>query len=102
MDNQVNEAVQAIEFANAKVDLAKALQRLKDNPDWKLVIEKGYFDNWALTQIRNVGSYNAEQTKGYLEQAKARGILDDYLYTVEQEGNMAKDALPELHKEIEE
>jgi hypothetical protein len=102
MNDEVNEAAKALEFAHAKVDIAKALQRLRNSSDWKLVVEKGYFDDWALTQIRNVGGYGPEQLKGYVEQAKARGIFDDYLYNIEQEGSMAKEALPSLIAETEE
>ena len=102
MENQEVELAKAIEFAEKQVELAEALQRLQSNPDWQLVIEKRYFDDWAKTQVRNVGQYGPEQRKGFLEQAISRGHFDDYLYGIIQDGQVAKDTLPELRAAREE
>ena len=100
MEEQVTDLAKAIEFAEKQVGLAEAVQRLQSNPDWQLVIEKRYFDDWAKTQVRNIGSYNMEQRKGYLEQAIARGILDDFIWHILEDGKAAKEALPSLKEEM--
>ena len=97
---QTVDTEQALAFAQKKKEVAEALKRLRATEDWKLIIEKGYFEDWALTQIRNVGGYNQDQRRGYLEQSIARGILDDYLYAIEEEGKMASDVIPQLKEEL--
>ena len=101
MDNQEIDLAKAIEFAEKQVELAEAVQRLQNNPDWQLVIDKRYMDDWAKTQVRNVGQYGPEQRKGFLEQAISRGHFDDFIYGIIQDGMAAKEALPELKKEYE-
>lgn len=101
MDNQELDLAKAIEFAEKQVELAEAVQRLQSNPDWQLIIDKRYMDDWARTQVRNVGQYNQDQRRGFLEQAMARGIFDDFIYGVVEDGKAAKAALPELKAELE-
>ena len=99
MENQDVELAAALDFVDSQIELAEALQRLKNNPDFKLVFEKRFVNDWALTQIANVGMYNMEARKGYLEQAIARGIFSAFMYEIEEDGKKAVEARRELSKE---
>jgi hypothetical protein len=99
MENQGQELVEAKNFMNHKIELAEALQRLQANPDWQLVIDTHFIKDWALTQINNVGVYNQDQRRGYLEQAMARGIFNQEMHDIIEDGRMAKQALAEIKNE---
>jgi hypothetical protein len=100
MENQGQELVEAKNYMESKVKLAEALQRLQANPDWQLVIDTHFIKDWALTQINNVGAYNQDQRRGYLEQAMARGIFNQEMYDIIEDGRMAKDALNEINQDL--
>jgi len=102
MENQEVDLAKALEFVEAQIALAEAIQRLKNNPDFKLVFEKRYVTDWSLTQTANFSSYNPEQRKGYMEQLLARSIFSDYIYEIEEDGRTAKDARVEIRNELDE
>ena len=96
MENQEVDLAQAMQFVDAKIALAEAMQRLEKNPDFDLLFIKGFVEDWALTQIANVGVYNADQRRGYLEQSIARGTFSQYCYDIVEDGRSAKMARPEI------
>ena len=102
MENQEVDLAKALEFAEAKVALAEAVQRLEQNKDFIAIIRDGFIKDFALTQVANCGTYDDTQTRGFVMGMKARGILDDYLYAMYQEGIMAKDSLSDIRAEMEE
>jgi len=102
MENQEVDLAKALEFVEAQVLLAEAMQRLKSNPDFQLVFEKKYVTDWSLTQTANFSRYNPEQRKGYMEQLIARSIFSDYVYEIEEDGRAAKAARAEIRADINE
>jgi hypothetical protein len=101
MENQGQELVEAKGYLEKQVALAEALQRLQHNPDWKLLIEDVYVRDWALTQINNLAVYNQDQRRGYLEQAMARSVFNQFIYEISEGGKMAKEGLAEIKQELE-
>jgi len=101
MENQSQELAEAMSYVDKQIEIAEALQRLRHNKDWQLLIEQVFIRDWALTQINNLAVYNQDQRRGYLEQAMARGIFNQFLHEVEEGGKMAKEAKAEIKKEME-
>ena len=101
MKDQSQEQVEALNYLEKQVELAEALQRLRQNKDWQFLIEQVYVRDWALTQIENLAVYNQDQRRGYLEQAMARGIFNQFLYEIEEQGKIAKEAKAEIKKDME-
>jgi hypothetical protein len=101
MKDQSQELVEAMDYVDKKIAVAEALQRLMNNPDWQLVIDEVFVKNWALTQINNLAVYNQEQRRGYLEQAMARGVFNQFIYETVEDGKIAKTQKSELQQEME-
>lgn len=89
----------AIDNAQSHVDLGMAMKRLQENPDFKLVFESKFMDNWSGTQIRNCSVYDAEQRKGVLEQMVARSIHFQFIQEILEYGRAAKDVITELQED---
>lgn len=91
--------VQSIEDLQTKIEFGRAMKRLQDNPDFKLVFEKGFVENWALTQVYNVSTYAPTQRGAVMEQMLARSIFAVYCDDVVASGNIA---VEELREQLEE
>jgi hypothetical protein len=89
--NQVQTTERTLDYW---VDMAEALARLKQNPDFQKVIEQGYFKDkavsgvsiLALDQIKN-NNRRADVMEGLV----AISALQDHFYTIEAMSAMAKD-----------
>lgn len=88
-----------IESAHEAVAKAEALERLQDNPDFKLVIKEGYFvkESCRLIRARGLRSANFETQENMrvLIERDMEGIstLGAYFGLIFQEGNAAAEAL---------
>jgi len=96
------ELAQAIASAERAVELAQAVNRLKQNEDFMKVFHQKFIVDWALTQMNLVGTMNMDQRRGYLEQAMARGVFTDFVDDISESGRMAIDALSELKEDRDE
>jgi len=86
-------------FLKEKVELAKKMQRLNDNQDFKDIFGEGYVEAYALTQVANCGSYNPDQLRGMASNMVARGKFVDYVTQVIEEGQMAVIELSDIDNE---
>ena len=100
--NGQEELAQAIASAERAVDLAQAVNRLKQNKDFMDVFHQKFVVDWALTQMSLVGTMSMDQRRGYVEQAMARGVFTDFIDDITESGRMALDGLAELKDERDE
>lgn len=75
-----------------KVDLGRALQRLKANPDYKEIIEKGFFRDLALSKVY-------AYTQGKENEILAFKGLYEYLNAIETDAVSAKETLKDHNGE---
>ena len=77
------------------VELGNALNRLRENRDFQLVIEKGYLQDTAVRVTSALANPNAEHKRNtFLEQLLAISHLQQYLRavaTMAQEGKYTLD-----------
>jgi len=82
-----------VDNRQVQVDRGLAMVRLLNNDDFKLVFEKHYLEDWALTQVHNVSVYENSSRGPVMEQMLARSIFSVFCSDVVAEGNIAKDDL---------
>ncbi len=76
---------------NRLIELGDAAQKMMDTPEFKMVIEDEYINNFALTQVLNAAGYNDEQKRGFMQQTVARSTLALFLDGLVTEADEAKD-----------
>ena len=89
--NQSNTANEPVTYWVAQ---AEALERLEKNPDFKLVIEEGYFKDRAVSGVSILASdqvKNAGKRTDVMEGLIAISALQDHLQTVHAMGQAIKD-----------
>jgi len=91
---------QSVEDLETKIEFGRAMKRLQENPDFKLVFEKGFVENWALTQVYNVSTYAPASRGPVMEQMLARSIFSVYCDDVIASGNIAVEELREQQEEV--
>ena len=84
-----------------EVERGQAMLRLLNNEDFKMVFEKHYLEDWALTQVHNVSVYENSSRGPVMEQMLARSIFSVFCSDVVAEGNIAKDDLNSEAEEVE-
>lgn len=92
-EQEIQEIEVNIEQAKAWVEMVDALDRLQENPDFKLVITEGYLEKEAirLTHLRGNPAMNTpEQQASVLKEIDGIGAFLGYLRTVYQQGDWAK------------
>ena len=94
--HRVEAEISKFEEANK---LAKALDRLRDNPDFKLIIETGYCTKYLDALVRSLAivsnEANVNQTN---RQIAGIGSLNHYLDTIENNGRIAESELETLYQ----
>ena len=90
----------SIEQAQEAIDIADAYQRLRENPDFKLLIEKHYMRDFAARLVLLRGDYNlsAEDRVENLKDIDAVGSFVSFLRTIVFNANRAKDAIAEAER----
>lgn len=83
-----------------EIQLAESLKRLKQNSDYKLLIEELFLDNGAINLAKNINVVRDKDE--IIEQIKARGYLYRFLMDIENDGIASIEALKELQEEGEE
>jgi hypothetical protein len=95
-----------IQEAQAYVDAANALLKLKDNREFKKVIMKGYFEEEAVRLVHLKADSNMQtpdMQKSLDKQIEAIGSFSNYLNTVLYKAEMARktiEAEEEAREEI--
>jgi len=83
----------SIATAKKKVELGLALGRLKNNPDFKLLITNEYLTNYAVHLVKNRASFGMQEPRDQAfinDQLTGIGHLDQFLrYTVQEGANAA-------------
>jgi hypothetical protein len=96
MSNTIEEIDLSIKDAKKIVERGNALERLRSNKDFKLVVSDGYFEKEAVRLVHLKSDPNMqsdERQKAILSQLDAIGALNQYFNTVFQLANMAEKAI---------
>lgn len=83
--NQIKDIEQNILKSKATVERGLALQRLKANKDFKLVVLEGYFKDEAVRLVHlkaDPAMQTEDKQKSVLNQIDAIGAVSSYLQTV--------------------
>lgn len=95
-----NETIQAIEDnikqARKIVEVGEALERLKNNRDFKRVIVEGYFEQEAIRLVHLKSDQNVQSPdmqKSIMSQIDAIGAISQYFSTVLHKASIARKAI---------
>lgn len=95
--NNLNEdqSTNLVEIENQEwIDKYKALARLYDNPDFELVVLKGYFQERAIngvSMLANPGVIRNGERGDIMEELVAVSRLQDYFITIRNLGRIPTD-----------
>ena len=93
------------EQALIAVKLADCLERLTNNADWKTVIDEAYCKEHAIRLVRQKALPSMDKPElqtAIIKSIDAIGELQQFLFSVERQGMMAKEALHDAELAIEE
>ncbi len=96
---------QQIKDAQASLELGKALARLRDNPDFKKLVVKGYLENEAVRLVHLKADPNMQSVQeqaGIDRDINAIGSLSQYFRAVEMMGSRAESSIAEAEAAREE
>ncbi len=98
------EELDAMELAetdvlNGKVDLARALIKLRETDEWKLVMEQMFDQDFINTTVSNYRSFKKERRFMAEEGLMARSILRSFLDDIITDGNDSLNALRSKQEE---
>ena len=102
--NEVDAIEVSIEDCKAAIALDDSLEKLWKNPDFKAVIVEGYFRSYAIDMVNaksNPGCQREEVQTAIIKSIDGIGALRQYFAKLENEANMAKNALAESEEELE-
>lgn len=94
-EEQLQEIGLSEEQANKQINLAKAFDRLKNNADFKLLIEENYFKEEASRLVvlkADPQMQSQDMQMNILNSIDAIGHFRQYLITINQIGKMAEKA----------
>ena len=102
-----NEARQLQEYIESKMDDLKtgeAFDRLIRNPDFQLIIDTKYFDEYAKGLVYNLASVkeDKERHQDYIEELEAIGRVRAFLSSIKQLSGVAKEEIAHAEAELEE
>ena len=85
-----------LQFAQSKVNAGKAMNRLLNNKDFKLVFDEVYHKQFMNTVGKNLHKYNDESRKRSNELVAARGIFIDFIDQVLSEAMQAEEFIAQM------
>ncbi len=94
----------SLEAAKEHLELGKALERLKDNPDFQKLFTHKYIETYAARLVRlkgSVGMQDERNQKNIDMQIQGIGQFNQYMLFIEQEGQLAEKAIEDLDAEME-
>lgn len=92
----IQELDEDISKAQSLVDMGNALERLLNNPDFKLVIMKGFFETEAIRLVQLKADPNTQSKKlqnKIIKQIDGVGYFRQHLQSIGQQADMAKEAI---------
>lgn len=92
----INEIESNIKKAKEIVNIGVALERLKSNRDFKLVISTGYFTDEAVRLVHLKGDpqfQTQERQEAIIKQMDSIGMLSSYFYTLMRNASLAQKAI---------
>ena len=102
--DQLDQVEISIKQAKEKISYMKSLEKLAKNKDFKNLIDTGYLEKEAIRLVHLKADLNmaSEDNQKYINDAiNAVGFFRNYLSTVSQQGEHAKQALVS-HEETRE
>lgn len=90
------ERQEAIDKLQKQKDLASAMGRLLENPDYQMVIEEYFIKDYTLTAMANLAVFSDMQRMNAFEQMTARSIFKDKTDDIIQIGMAAADGLNQI------
>lgn len=94
-----------IKLAKERVDLGDSLERLRNNRDFKKVIQEGFFLDEAvrLVQLKADPAFQTmERQESIMKQIDAIGALNQYFQTIFQFAALARKAIESDQQTLEE
>ena len=91
--NEIQQLDRSIKQSQKLVDLGDALDRLRNNRDFKKVIVEGYFEQEAVRLVHALSDRNmqsSESQDSIQKQMIGIGVFSDYLHTLSTQANMAR------------
>ena len=83
-----------VKQAESAVETYRALMRLKDNKDYKLIIETMYLKEQALDQVSLLAHQEMSETREKIfEDLVAKSVLNMFLLVIETQGKRYEDDL---------
>lgn len=103
MSEVINHLQSQIEECKRMDQMADAVLRLNQNPDFKLVVEQGYFLHEAARHAKSASNPALSQIQrdDILSMAMAAGHFERFLSVIVQKGNWGKGQIERLDQEIE-
>ena len=95
-DKAIKEIEVNIQQAKTLVESGTALDRLRSNRDFQLVINKGYFEQESIRLVHLKADHNMQSNESQLsivKQMDAIGTLSQYFQTVYHHASMAEKAM---------
>jgi len=86
----------AVEKLENKRELARAMGRLLDNEDFQKVFETRFIEDYALSQMANLASYNQATREHVMEKMIARSVFKTFIDDTIQAGMIAVDQLQQI------
>ena len=101
----VAEIEKNIKLAKERVDLGDSLERLRNNRDFKKVIQEGFFCDEAvrLVQLKADPAFQtAERQESIVKQIDAIGAQNQYFQMIYQMAHLARKAIESDQETLEE
>lgn len=104
MSNQIKVIEESIKSARKLIELGDALERLKSNRDFKILVMEGYFEKEAIRLVQaksNPSLQSDDMQKSILTQIDSIGNLNLYFNTIVQQAAMARKTVEQDEAELE-
>lgn len=104
-DQYLNMLDQQIKDAQVTLEMGKALARLRDNPDFKKLVVKGYLENEAVRLVHlkaDPSMQSVPDQAGIDRDINSIGSLAQYFRAVEMMGARAESSIAEAEAAREE
>jgi hypothetical protein len=102
-ENIVDEIEVTVDQLEEAISRGEAFERLRSNPDWKVLIEDEYLSENAtrLVKLRGAGNVHPDFQENVLKEIDAIGYFADWLRTVHAKYQEAKSGMSELNEELD-
>jgi len=103
-DEQIQQIEVALEDAQKALFKMEALKRLVANDDFKVVIDKGYFEEEASNLVISLGNpvYSKEQVEKTEQLIRGISCLSSYFGAINYSGTQADKAIRDLEETKQE